>query len=111
MNKKYIIKNNIDLANPILGTKIFSCSDEFFAPAKRILNQASPKFKKDVYDRHGKWMDGWETRRKRTKGNDFLIIKLGMPGKISSIVLDTSFLLVISLNLLNWKDVFLKTII
>ena len=91
MNKKYIIKNNIDLANPILGTKIFSCSDEFFAPAKRILNQASPKFKKDVYDRHGKWMDGWETRRKRTKGNDFLIIKLGMPGKISSIVLDTSF--------------------
>ena len=91
MNKKYIIKNYVDLANPILGTKILMCSDEFFAPAKRILNSSSPIFKENVFDNHGKWMDGWETRRRRDNGNDFLIIKLGMPGKINLINLDTSY--------------------
>ena len=91
MNKKYIIKKYVDLANPILGTKILICSDEFFAPAKRILNSSSPIFKENVFDNHGKWMDGWETRRKRTKGFDFVIIKLGKPGKIKAVNIDTSF--------------------
>ena len=45
MTKKYIIKNSIDLANPILGTKIINCSDEFFAPALRIINPLTPIFK------------------------------------------------------------------
>ena len=36
-------------------------------------------------------MDGWETRRKRIPGNDFIIIKLGKPGKIEDILIDTSF--------------------
>ena len=91
MSKKHIIKNYVDLANPILGTKILSCSDEFFAPAERILNSSPPIFKENVFDNHGKWMDGWETRRRRGKGNDWLIIKLGMPGSINLIDLDTSF--------------------
>ena len=91
MIKKYIIKNFIDLANPILGTKIVSCSDEFFAPAKRILNPSPPIFKENVFDNHGKWMDGWETRRRRIKGNDYLLIKLGKSGKIKLAEVDTSF--------------------
>ena len=48
-------------------------------------------FKEGVFDAHGKWMDGWETRRKREKGHDYLIIKLGKPGKISKVDVDTSF--------------------
>ena len=91
MSKKYILKNYTDLANPILGTKIISCSDEFFAPAKRLLNSSEPIFKENLFDNHGKWMDGWETRRKRTKGHDFVIIKLGKPGKIKAVNFDTSF--------------------
>tara|TARA_Y100000590_G_scaffold443100_1_gene572106 strand:- start:223 stop:1209 length:987 start_codon:yes stop_codon:yes gene_type:complete len=91
MNKQYTIKKYIDLLNPVLGTKIISCSDEFFAPAKRLLNQSEPLFKENIFDNHGKWMDGWETRRKRTKGNDFVIIKLGQPGIIKLINIDTSF--------------------
>ena len=62
MSKKYIIKNYVDLANPVLGTKILSCSDEFFAPAKRLINPLKPIFKENVFDIHGKWMDGWDTR-------------------------------------------------
>ena len=91
MSKKYIIKNAIDLANPILGTKIINCSDEFFAPATRIINPLPAIFKENVFDNHGKWMDGWETRRRRSKGNDYLIIKLGRPGKIQVVDIDTTY--------------------
>ena len=90
MSNKYIIKNTTDLANPLLGTKIFKFSDEFFASAKRIINPATPIFKENVFDQHGKWMDGWETRRRRSKGNDYLIIKLGRPGKIQLVDIDTT---------------------
>ena len=91
MSKKFILKNQTDLTNPVLGTKIIYCSDEFFAPAKRLLNPSNPIFKENVYDNHGKWMDGWETRRKRVKGNDYVIIKLGKPGKINTVNIDTSY--------------------
>ena len=91
MNNKYNIKNTIDLTNPLLGTKVIKFSDQFFAPAKRILNPAPPVFRENVFDKNGKWMDGWETRRRRSKGNDFIVIKLGQPSKIKIIDIDTSF--------------------
>ena len=43
------------------------------------------------FDKYGKWMDGWETRRKRAKGHDYLILKLGKPGKIYKVDIDTSY--------------------
>ena len=36
-------------------------------------------------------MDGWETRRKRNKGHDYLILQLGKPGKINKVDIDTSY--------------------
>ena len=90
--KKYIFLNGlIDLAQSRLGTKVVYKTDEFFASAKRIINPWPPVFKEGVFDQHGKWMDGWETRRKRTKGHDYLILKLGKPGKISKVDIDTSY--------------------
>jgi len=93
MNKeKYIFLNGlIDLAQSRLGSKIVYKTDEFFAPAKRIINSWPPVFKEGVFDKHGKWMDGWETRRKRSKGYDYLILKLGKPGKIYKVDIDTSY--------------------
>ena len=89
---KYIFLNGlIDLAQSRLGSKIVYKTDEFFAPAKRIINPWSPIFKEGVFDKHGKWMDGWETRRKRAKGHDYLILKLGKPGKIYKVDIDTSY--------------------
>ena len=89
---KYIFLNGlIDLAQSRLGSKIVYKTDEFFAPAKRIINPWPPIFKKGVFDKHGKWMDGWETRRKRDKGHDYLILKLGKPGKINKVDIDTSY--------------------
>jgi len=91
-NKNLILLNGlIDLAQSRLGSKIVYKTDEFFAPAKRIISPWPPVFKEGVFDKHGKWMDGWETRRKRTKGNDYLIIKLGKPGVINKVDIDTSY--------------------
>jgi len=90
--KKYIFLNGlIDLAQSRLGTRVVYKTDEFFADSKRIINPWPPVFKEGVFDQHGKWMDGWETKRKRTKGHDYLILKLGKPGKVSKVDIDTSY--------------------
>ena len=84
-NKNIFLNGLIDLAQSRLGSKVVYKTDEFFAPAKRIINPWPPIFKEGVFDKHGKWMDGWETRRKRNKGHDYLILKLGRPGRIQSL--------------------------
>ena len=89
--KKFINGKMTNLADPRIGSKVVFKTDDFFASAKRIINNQTPVFKEGVFDNHGKWMDGWETRRRRTKGFDYLIIKLGKPGKIRSIDIDTAY--------------------
>jgi len=91
MKEKIIFTNGlIDLAQPRLGTKVIYKTDDFFASANRIISPTSPVFKEGIFDKHGKWMDGWESRRRRTPGHDYMILKLGKPGKISKIDVDTS---------------------
>ena len=88
-------KNNsqtlVNLASPKMGTKILSVSDEFFGEANRMLSDKDPVFIEDKFDEHGKWMDGWESKRRRDGGNDWVIIKLGSPGVISNFEVDTSY--------------------
>jgi allantoicase len=79
-----------NLASPELGGAIYSVSDEFFAPAKRMLSTTEPVFVPDLYDQNGKWMDGWESRRKRTTGHDFCVLRI-CPGVIRGIEIDTRF--------------------
>ena len=88
--KNFINSKMINLADPRIGSKIIFKTDDFFAAAHRILNIDTPVFKDGLFDKHGKWMDGWETRRRRSKGFDYLILKLGKPGKIFDIDIDTT---------------------
>ena len=88
--KKFISAKMINLADPRIGSKIIYKTDDFFAAVNRILNLDKPVFKDGLFDKHGKWMDGWETRRRRSKGFDYLILKLGKPGKIFDIDIDTT---------------------
>ena len=91
MKDKIIFTNGlIDLAQPRLGTKVIFKTDDFFASANRIIDPNEPVFKVGVFDKHGKWMDGWESRRKRTAGHDYIIVKLGKPGTIKKVNVDTS---------------------
>ena len=79
LNAPMFTRQHINLADAELGAKAISCSDEFFAPLERMLNPEPAVFIPGKYDLNGKWMDGWETRRKRTAGTDWAIIQLFKP--------------------------------
>lgn len=85
------IQQLTNLADTRIGAKVLECSDEFFAEANRMLQFDAPIFVEDKFDDHGKWMDGWETRRKRHAGYDWAIVKLGVAGKIKALDIDTTF--------------------
>jgi allantoicase len=83
----------VDLAAEKLGGKALLASDEFFAEKENLLKAGRSIFIPDKYTDKGKWMDGWETRRKRVPGYDWCIIKLGVPGVITGVDIDTNHFL------------------
>ncbi len=87
------IKKNqdlIDLAAEENGGRTLLASDDFFAPKENLLKPGPAVFLPDKYTDHGKWMDGWESRRKRTAGHDWCILRLGKPGVIKELDIDTN---------------------
>jgi allantoicase len=83
----------IDLAAERLGGKVLSCSDDFFAEKENLIKPGRGIFIADKYTDRGKWMDGWESRRKRTPGHDWAILQLATPGKIHTVDIDTNHFL------------------
>jgi allantoicase len=83
----------IDLAAAKVGGQALSASDEFFAEKENLLKPGRGIFIPDKYTENGKWMDGWESRRKRVPGYDWCIIKLGIPGFIKGVDIDTNHFL------------------
>lgn len=81
----------VDLASERLGGSVLYATDDFFAEKENLVKQAVPVWKEHEYTDRGKWMDGWESRRKRAAGHDYAIVRLGAPGVIRGIVVDTSF--------------------
>ena len=82
-----------DLAAERLGGKVLYCTDDFFAEKENLILPTRGIFIADKYTDRGKWMDGWESRRKRTPGHDWAVIQLGVSGKISGFDIDTNFFL------------------
>ena len=80
----------IDLGSELVGGAAIAASDEFFAPKENLVKASEAVFVAGKYTDHGKWMDGWETRRKRGPGHDWCIIRLGIPGVIRAVDIDTS---------------------
>ncbi len=81
----------VDLASERLGGRVLEANDEFFAPKENLLKAAKAVFIEGKYTNRGKWMDGWETRRRRTPGFDWCVIRLGLAGVIRGVVVDTSY--------------------
>jgi allantoicase len=81
----------INLASALLGAKGVSVSDDFFAPLDRMLQDGPAVWDAEAYDDNGKYMDGWESRRKRVPGHDWSVIRLAMPGSIFGFDVDTSY--------------------
>ena len=82
-----------DLAAERLGGKVLFATDDFFAEKENLIRPTRGIFITDKYTDRGKWMDGWESRRKRTPGHDWAIIQLATPGKIAGFDIDTNFFL------------------
>ena len=82
-----------NLAAERFGAKALYCTDDFFAPVENLLKPGRGIFIEDKYTDRGKWMDGWESRRKRTEGHDFCIIKLGAMGRLRGLDIDTNHFL------------------
>jgi len=82
-----------DLAAERLGGKVLYATDDFFAEKENLIKPGRGIFITDKYTDRGKWMDGWESRRKRTPGHDWAVIQLATPGKIKGFDIDTNFFL------------------
>src|SRR3954454_9242400 len=78
-----------DLASRALGGAVVAANDEFFA-AKENLVLPEPAAERTEFGHKGKEYDGWETRRRRTPGHDWAIVRLGVPGIVAGVVVDTA---------------------
>src|ERR1041385_5887701 len=81
----------IDLASERLGASVRYATDDFFAEKENLLKPYRAVWKEHEYTDRGKWMDSWESRRKRVAGHDFAIVRLGARGVVRGVVVDTSF--------------------
>jgi allantoicase len=96
-----------DLASERLGGRALATNDEFFAEKENLLKAEAAIFIPDKYTPRGKWMDGWESRRRRSPGHDWVIIRLGLPGVLHGVDIDTAHFLgnhppYASLDALDW---------
>jgi len=80
----------VDLTAEAVGGRIVYANDEFFGEASNLLKPHPAVWREGEYNERGKWMDGWETRRRRTPGHDFCLIELGAPGTIRETVIETT---------------------
>src|SRR5213080_4215882 len=80
-----------DLASRLLGGGVVDASDEFFAAADNLVNPGPPRFSAGDFGAKGQVYDGWESRRRRVPGHDVAVVRLGAPGIVRSVVVDTAF--------------------
>ena len=80
-----------DVAGAMQGSRVVFATDDWFAAAEGMLAPEEPSFVADRFTEWGKWMDGWETRRKRVAGHDWCIIELSSRSRVFGFEFDTAF--------------------
>ena len=80
----------IDLASERLGASVVEANDDFFAPKENLIKAPAPEWREGAYTDRGKWMDGWETRRRREPGFDWCVIRLGVHGIVRGVDVETT---------------------
>jgi allantoicase len=83
----------IDLASRALGGSVLAANDETFAEKENLIKVSAPVFTPATMGPRGQIYDGWETRRRRDEGSDWVIVRLGVPGVVHRVVVDTAFFL------------------
>lgn len=82
---------DVDLASRTVGGAVVAASDESFGFKERLVDPSEPAFVPGTYDLRGEVVDGWETRRHAGPDGDWAIIRLGVPGRLHSVDVDTRF--------------------
>jgi allantoicase len=80
-----------DLASRTFGGGVVVANDEFFAAADHLVDPAPPVYSPQTFGQKGQVYDGWETRRRRVAGHDHVIVRLGAPGIVHGVDIDTAF--------------------
>lgn len=80
-----------DLASRALAGSVVCANDELFAQRENLITPGRAVFSTEDFGHKGKVYDGWETRRRREPGHDFAIVRLGVPGVVHGVVVDTSW--------------------
>jgi allantoicase len=80
-----------DLASRALGGGVPYANDELFAQRENLIKSGPAVFSTEAFGHKGKIYDGWETRRRREPGHDHAIVRLGAPGVVRGIVIDTAW--------------------
>ncbi len=80
-----------DLASRTLGGGVVHANDDVFAARENLVTASPPMHDPAAFGPRGKLYDGWETRRRREDGHDFALVRLGVPGTVHGVVVDTSF--------------------
>jgi len=81
----------VDWASSALGGRVMFATDDWFSECEKLISPAAPIFIDNRFTDWGKWMDGWETRRKRQGGHDWAILRLARPVQIFGFEIDTAF--------------------
>lgn len=84
-----IFRGYPDLVSEAFGGEALLASDEFFAAKENLVRSTEPEWREGEYTDQGKWMDGWEPRRRRAPGHDWCILRLGTPGDLVGVDIDT----------------------
>ncbi|MGN2635598.1 allantoicase [Nocardia takedensis] len=81
-----------DLAVRALGGSVIWANDEFFAEKENLITAAPAEYRPSTFGHKGQIYDGWETRRHRGEpGEDAAVVRLGVPGVIRGVVVDTAW--------------------
>jgi allantoicase len=82
-----------DLASRRLGGSVLAANDEFFAEMENLIKPETPEFRPHTFTNKGQEYDGWETRRRRSEpgDHDWAVVRLGIPGTVHTVVVDTAF--------------------
>ncbi|WP_330254354.1 allantoicase [Nocardia sp. NBC_00565] len=80
-----------DLASRALAGSVVYANDELFAERENLIRPGRAVFSTEDFGHKGKTYDGWETRRRRETGNDYAVIRLGVPGRVHGVVIDTAW--------------------
>lgn len=84
-----LLRRYVNVADTRLGAVALFATDEFFAAKERMLQPTEPQWRAGVYDENGKWMDGWESRRRRNQGHDYCVVKLAAASTLAALEIDT----------------------